>query len=142
MFDKLWRSSAAARLLEERFYEQVVKELSQGQRRDGLWAKALSNSEGIEEKEKALYIRYRVQSIKDEVEISQALAEEAEKKATAAPILERQKRINQCEVILQSKGYKLISKGSGWLVKEPLGGRQPITSLDELEVYAKSREKP
>ena len=86
--------------------------------------------------------RYRVQSIKDEIEISRALAEEAEKKAMAVPIIERQKRINKCEVILQSKGYKLISKGSSWLVKEPLGGRQLITSLDELEVYAKSREKP
>lgn len=142
MFEKFWKSSAAARLLEEQLYEQVVTELSQGQRRDGLWAKALSNSDGIEEKAKALYIRYRVQSIKDEIEISQTLAEEAEKQAIATPILERQKRIDQCQILLQSKGHKLICKGSGWVVKEPLGGRQPIASLDELEIYANSREKP
>jgi len=63
-------------LLEEKLYEQVVHELSCGERRDGLWGKALANSDGVEVKAKALYIRYRVQAIKDEMEIHEAIKEE------------------------------------------------------------------
>jgi hypothetical protein len=77
MFKKLKRASATHRLLEEQLYKQVVQELAQGQRRDGLWGKALANSNGSKEKAEALYIQYRVQSIKDEIEISKALEEES-----------------------------------------------------------------
>ncbi len=51
-------------------------ELSEGKRRNGLWAKALANSDGNEEKAKSLYIQYRVQSIKDEAKIMESVAEE------------------------------------------------------------------
>ena len=141
MFDKFKRSSAAARLLEEQLYERVVVELSQGQRRDGLWAKALADSDGSEEKAKSLYIRYRVQSIKDESEIAKEVAEQEEYQRKNAPVVERQKRVDEADSLLRSKGYKLVPAGSGWVVKEPLGGRQRISTLDELEQYAKSYEK-
>lgn len=141
MFEKFKRTSAAARLLEEQLYEQVVIELSQGQRRDGLWAKAMANSDGAEEKAKSLYIKYRVQSIQDEAEISEAVAEQEEYNRKNASVIERQKRINNAEASLRSKGYRLVSSGNGWVVKEPLGGKQPISTLDELEQYARSREK-
>lgn len=62
------------RLLEEKLYEQVLREIESGIRRDGLWAKALQNSCGNEQEAKALYIKYRVRSIKDEAEISEALS--------------------------------------------------------------------
>ena len=142
LFEKFRRNSAAARLLEEQLYEQVVNELANGQRRNGLWAKAFANSDGLEEKVKALYIQYRVQSIKDEFEISEAVQEEAVRQVRAEAISERQRRINQCEALMRSKGYTLNVKGAGWIVKEPLGGRQPIETLEDLEQYAKSREKP
>jgi hypothetical protein len=80
LFDKFRRRSAASRLLEEQLYEQVVLELSNGQKRAGLWAKALANGDGIEEKAKSLYLQYRVQSIKDEMEIAAAIAEEMRSK--------------------------------------------------------------
>ena len=70
MFEKFKRTSIETRLLEEKLYEQVVEELVRGQRRNGLWAKALVDSGGREEKTKALYIQYRVQSLKDELELS------------------------------------------------------------------------
>jgi len=76
LFKRIRRGSAATRLLEEMLYKQVAQELRQGIRRDGLWAMAIANSSGVEEEARALYIRYRVQSIKDELEISEALAEE------------------------------------------------------------------
>ena len=69
MFDSIKKRSAAARIIEEQLYEQVVNELASGQRRNGLWAKAIANSNGQDEKAKALYIQYRVQSLKDEYEI-------------------------------------------------------------------------
>jgi hypothetical protein len=59
------------RLIEEKIYAQVVNELSQGQKRDGLWGKALADSDGVEDKAKSLYIKYRVQSIIDEMVVAQ-----------------------------------------------------------------------
>ena len=70
MFDKFRLNSAKARLLEEKVYEQVVQELAQGFRRDGLWAKAMAEGNGSEEKAKSIYIKLRVQSIKDEMEVN------------------------------------------------------------------------
>jgi hypothetical protein len=72
LFLGLRRDSAAKRLREERLYERVVYELAHGKRRNGLWAKALADSKGEKERAKALYIQYRVQSIKDELQVSVA----------------------------------------------------------------------
>lgn len=79
MFKKFKRTSAVRRLLEEKLYEKVVLELSRGHRRDGLWAKAIANCNGQDEKAKALYIQYRVQSMRDEEEITEALAKKSER---------------------------------------------------------------
>ena len=141
MFEKIRRNSAAARLLEEQLYEQVVVELSQGKKREGLWAKAMANSDGLEEKAKSLYIKYRVQSIKDEAEITEAVKEQEQYNRKNAKDIEYQKRINNVEALLRSKGYRLKSRYNGWIVIEPLGGRQSVPTLDELEKYARSREE-
>ena len=76
MFEKIKLGSARARLHEEKLYEKVIRELNQGFKRDGLWIQAMIKSDGSEEKAKLLYIKLRVQSIKDEIEIE---AEEIEK---------------------------------------------------------------
>jgi len=57
---------ALERESEERLYAQVVKEIEAGQRRDGLWAKALTLSNGDENRAKAEYIKLRVQSLLDD----------------------------------------------------------------------------
>lgn len=72
MFKGKSSKESAERLLEEHIYAQVVEELSRGLKRDGLWAKALVHSHGEEQKAKALYIRYRVQSIFDEMVVTDA----------------------------------------------------------------------
>lgn len=56
------------RLAEEALYEQVAAEIAAGFRREGLWAKAISESGGSVEHARALYIRHRVQSLLDEAE--------------------------------------------------------------------------
>lgn len=76
MFKSMKRSMAVSRLVEEQLYERVAMELSQGYRREGLWAKALADAGGSEKKAKARYIKYRVLSLSDEAEIKSALAEE------------------------------------------------------------------
>ena len=137
-------------MLEEQLYEQVVVELSNGKKRDGLWAKAISNSSGVEEKAKALYIKYRVQSIKDEIEVSKEIqAEENYQAQNAGAIEERrlekervlaqQRKLSVLKNVLASKGYVLNVKGSGWSVSEPLGGQQRIATIEDLEEYANSR---
>ena len=72
LLDKLKRkvetTFADSRLEEELMYKHVIREMDSGLIRDGLYAKALSNSPGDEDKAKSLYIKYRVQSIKDELD--------------------------------------------------------------------------
>ena len=81
LFEKFRRKSAAARLQEEQLFEQVLQELSRGEKRAGLRAKALANCDGSELKAESLYIRFRVQSIKDEFEIMEGISEEAERQS-------------------------------------------------------------
>jgi hypothetical protein len=71
LLDKLKRkvetTLAGSRLEEELMYKHAIREMDAGLIREGLYAKALSNSPGDEEKVKSFYIKYRVQSIKDEL---------------------------------------------------------------------------
>jgi len=75
---------ALDRETEETLFAQVVKEVEAGQRRDGLWAKALVSAEGDEKKAKVKYIKLRVQSILDEQMLESLRKAEAEIKAAEA----------------------------------------------------------
>jgi hypothetical protein len=55
------------RLAEEKIYEKVYEEVASGVKREGLWFKALSESDGEETKAKALYVKLRVRSLIDEL---------------------------------------------------------------------------
>lgn len=74
MFESMKKKAAASRIDEEKLYEQVVKELANGVRRDGLWAKAIAHSNGQNEKAKSLYIQYRVKSLEDELNRTKSTA--------------------------------------------------------------------
>ena len=54
------------RKAEEALLAEVMKEVSQGNRREGVWAKALIDSDGDEEKAQPLYNTYAIQSIVDD----------------------------------------------------------------------------
>src|SRR5262245_22001679 len=58
---------------DEPLYEVVAGELARGEVRQGLWVKALASSDYEERKAKAVYIRLRVNSLKQE--LSDALAQ-------------------------------------------------------------------
>ena len=53
------------RLAENELYEIVAMEVANEQVMAGIWGKAFSDTEGNMEKSKALYIKYRVQDLKD-----------------------------------------------------------------------------
>lgn len=65
----------AARLQDEQLYEVVGSELEEGVRKNGLWTKAISQSGGDENKAQAIYIKLRVQSLKDEAELERQAEE-------------------------------------------------------------------
>lgn len=89
LFDDIRVQGAAYRLTEEVFFAEALREMEAGVRRDGLWAKALSEVDCDEERAKAMYIKLRVQSLKDEVATFKA-AMECEEQAQAAALNRRQ----------------------------------------------------
>lgn len=67
IFDDIRAKGAAYRLTEESLYAEALREVESGQLRDGIWAKALAESDMDQGKAGARYIKLRVQSLKDEV---------------------------------------------------------------------------
>lgn len=57
---KLARPLSLAPQVDQRFYDTVATEMKAGELREGLWARALAESEGQESRCKAMYIRLRV----------------------------------------------------------------------------------
>lgn len=66
LFDDIRAHGAAYRLTEEALYAEALREVEAGIRRDGLWAKALVTAGGAEAEAKAIYIKLRVRSLRDE----------------------------------------------------------------------------
>ena len=84
MLDDLKRMLAEHRLKEEAIYAHVINEIESGYRRDGLWARALAESKFDERETKSRYIKLRVQSIKDELNLAQ-IAESRTEPEVAVP---------------------------------------------------------
>jgi septal ring factor EnvC (AmiA/AmiB activator) len=72
LLDKLKRkietTLSESRLEEELLYKHVLEEMDAGIIRDGLFAKALANSSGDENKARSLYMKYRVRSVQDSLD--------------------------------------------------------------------------
>lgn len=139
MFDKFRLNSAKARLLEEKVYEQVVQELAQGFRRDGLWAKAMAEGNGSEERAKSIYIKLRVQSIKDEMEVNADIIKTEAERSDYEEQERQRKKLSEFDEILRKKGYKLNIRNNKFFIDEPLGGRQFLDTWQELEEYVNKR---
>ena len=65
MFDYFKKLAISNRANDELLYEYVLNEMENGVIVKGLWGKALANSNGNEANVKSIYMKYRVQSIKD-----------------------------------------------------------------------------
>jgi hypothetical protein len=92
VFKRLKRNSAAVRLIEEELYGMALAELESGHFRSGLWAKALAYSSGDEQKARGLYLKYRVQSIHDEAEVAEGIAEELRDEAASQSVKDQPDR--------------------------------------------------
>ena len=64
---------------QEPYYEEALNEMNTGERRPGIYAKALADSLGDEKKIDALYLKYRVESLIEEAERIEAEKIEAER---------------------------------------------------------------
>lgn len=156
---------AVMRLNEEALYAQVYVEIEGGDVRQGLWLKALAESDGDELKAKARYAKSRVNSLKDEANLALVVQEELEEivqenlkkeaqnsasiKAAQSDdydqrvkadlnqnIFDQKASIEEIKLFFKSRRYRLESWGTGWIVIEPLGGRVEIDSDYSLLVYA------
>ncbi|MDA8646948.1 hypothetical protein N9L54_05910 [Porticoccaceae bacterium] len=159
-FNKARGILAAARLNEEAIYEQVYKEIEDGDIRQGLWLKVLSESDGDELKAKVRYAKARVKSIKDEANLALALGEELSenlevgvkndlssgegkdedqaehnKSELRSKILNREANIQDIRSFLRLFGYRQETFNGGWLIIEPLGDRVELSCDDDLYEY-------
>jgi ankyrin repeat protein len=69
LFDKFKKLNIAHRKIDEALYSAVAQEMEDGVRHNGLWLKALEQAEGNKEKQVAEYIKLRVQSLQDDINI-------------------------------------------------------------------------
>jgi len=66
---------------EEAMLAKIMSEIESGQRRKGVWAKAVMDSEGDEAKAESLYLKYAVQSLVDEWTIEAVKRQKEEEKS-------------------------------------------------------------
>jgi hypothetical protein len=86
---------------EEALYKQVLDEVESGVMRKGIYAKALADGLGDEGKAQSLYIKYRVQSLAEELKSKAELEKMtliAEEKKVEEFYRQRTEKIKQAEV--------------------------------------------
>lgn len=79
MFKKYKLNRAISRLIEDKLYELALNEVDKDILKRGTWARALSKSDGIHEKAKSIYLQYRVEAMKDEAQVIEAIINEINK---------------------------------------------------------------
>jgi len=70
LIDEIRKSGVTSRITEEILYAEALREVEAGIRRDGLWAKALADSGMNQQEASARYLKLRVQSLRDEIDLS------------------------------------------------------------------------
>ena len=70
---------AASKLAEEQLYAQAAEEVASGQIRQGLWAKALAESDGDETAAKGRYLKLRVEIMRAQAEVTDYVRKQAAK---------------------------------------------------------------
>lgn len=68
MFSKFKSKNMEKRRNDEKLYAFVASEMEQGIRNDALWLKSLEQANGNTERQVALYIKLRIQAMKDELD--------------------------------------------------------------------------
>lgn len=92
---------------EQVFYELALAEFSTGKKRTGLWAMALSKSDGSIEKANALYIGLLAEEIKNDEYLEANRMQEIERREKLLQ-LEQEKELNRLQVEKEKEMKKLI----------------------------------
>ena len=95
------------RLAEEKIYEKVYEEVASGVKREGLWFKALSESDGEETKAKALYVKLRVRSLIDELIVTEKI-QQIHMKLSKPKLRKQQGITKRCSVLLADRVYGTV----------------------------------
>ncbi len=88
IFDKVKKTTIESRRYEEKLYEVALEEVEAGERRKGLYSKALAKADGDTEKADGIYLKLRVQSIMDDIESEQIERKESKRVLEAIQALE------------------------------------------------------
>ncbi len=88
---------------EDAYYEQALQEIEEGNQVKSFWAKALVKSDGVESKSKSLYIKYRVEDLKNKEREKQLAFEALQKDNKLKSFLEENKLLNQVKKISKTK---------------------------------------
>ena len=70
IFDRAKDASVEARRRDEEYHARAMHEIQSGKRRDGLWAKALTSTNGDEVAAKLTYFKLLVQALQDDDHIA------------------------------------------------------------------------
>ena len=143
VFGKNRKAKLAARAFEESLYEIVASELRAGIKKDGLWLKSVSKSRGNDDLVQSVYIELRIQSLKDEIEVSALAYETNTNDISSAPACEKVhvptrnicERVSDAMDSLQACGYTAQEKGKGWIITNLKGGQMRCHDVKDLENY-------
>lgn len=120
---------------EEKIYVTALSEIQTDSVRPGLWAKAFAESEGDENKCKALYMRLRAQQEKERLHQERHASNLVEIETAQHKL----KAFHNVIDGLSSCGYKTKRTMNGWFIREPLGGHVKLKSDQELLDYAQGK---
>ncbi len=98
-------NTSEERLEEEKLYEFVINELKSGERREGLWTKAMVQASGDEKQIEKDYIKLRVQSLIDEKERTDKEVREIEEKKKLQERLDR-----------KNTSFRKVIRFFGWIL--------------------------
>ena len=114
LFDKVKKTTIESRRYEEKLYEVALEEVEAGERRKGLYSKALAKADGDTEKADGIYLKLRVQSIMDDIESEQIDRRDNERAYKALQEFRNAEAIEskpdlktECRELLGYKGYEL-----------------------------------
>lgn len=131
IFDKVKKETINSRLYEEKLYEAALEEFENNDIRKGLYAKALSKADGDREKADGIYLRLRVQSIKDEIDSQQIYNRETAREYEELHKLKELDTVTQT----QSEEQQLKQKWDAWEATYFGKIHEKFRSVDKNKLY-------
>ena len=134
---------AASKLAEEQLYAQAAEEVASGQIRQGLWAKALAESDGDETAAKGRYLKLRVEIMRAEAEVLDYVAKEAVKRPEQPEVQAYEpdpnlSPVDQAKQYLRHLGYQVTGGPDNYRIVDELGVPELVTQGRLLSI-AKER---